>query len=360
VELDALHEEMASLNLEGYWRISADVQATRPRVAMRPHVWRGSDVSRILLRAGELIRHGDAAERRTIRLVNPGLTAQHCATHTLAAAVQLVRPGEVAPAHRHTPVATRFLIKGEGAFTTVEGERCTMGPGDLVLTPRWTWHHHGNDGAEPAMWMDGLDFPLAILLNAVFYEPYPDPIQPETEPVDGSLDRYGVGLRAPIMPAGVDQTARPPQPPPLLTYRWDATYAALQRAANATPNPYDDVVLEYTDPRTGGHVSPTLACWIQMLRPGVHTRSHRHTSSVVYHVFRGQGYSIVDGERLDWQEGDFFAIPTWAWHEHASAGNDEAILYSITDLPTLEALDLYREESANEATLSTMVTSGRA
>jgi gentisate 1,2-dioxygenase len=280
--------------------------------------------------------------------VNPGLLAQHSATHTLAGSVQLVRPGEIAPPHRHTPAAIRFIIRGEGGFTTVEGERCTMGPGDLVLTPRWTWHHHGNAGDEPVMWMDGLDFPLAILLNAVFYEPYPAATQPETEPVDGSLYRYGGALRAPIVPASVGQTMGTPQPPaaprPLLIYRWDATEAALRRAAQTAASPYDDVVLEYTDPRTGGHVFPTLACWVQLLRPGVRTEAHRHTSSAVYHVFRGRGYSVIDGQRLDWQAGDFLALPTWAWHQHGNDGDEPAILFSITDLPTLEALDLYREE----------------
>jgi len=115
--------------------------------------------------------------------------------------------------------------------------------------------------------------------------------------------------------------------------------------AAVAASPYDDVALEYTDPRTGGHVLPALACSIQLLRPGVRTRAHRHTSSAVYQVFRGRGYSVVNGQRLDWEQGDFLALPTWAWHEHANTGDDEAILFSISDLPAMEALDLYREEA---------------
>jgi gentisate 1,2-dioxygenase len=363
--LEALHAEMAGLRLEGLWRLGDEVQAAEPRVVAQPYVWRGADVRRVLERAGELVRHDAAAERRTIRLVNPGLAAQHCATHTLAASVQLIRPGEVAPTHRHTPAAIRFIIQGRGAYTTVEGERCTMGPGDLVLTPRWTWHHHGNAGDEPVMWMDGLDFPLVILLNGVFFERHPAEHQPETRPADSSLRRYGPALRpvgGPTPPAPLPKgkgesasaTSYSPLPfreggpggvgHPLLTYRWADTYAALQRLAAVDASPFDDVALEYTDPRTGGHTLPALACWIQMLRPGVRTRAHRHTSSAVYQVFRGQGYSVVNGQRLDWQQGDFLALPTWAWHEHANTGAEEAILFSITDLPTMEALDLYREE----------------
>ena len=389
--LDALHAEMAGLQLEGLWRLGDEVQAAEPRVVAQPYVWRGADVRRVLERAGELVQHDAAAERRTIRLVNPGLAAQHCATHTLAASVQLIRPGEVAPTHRHTPAAIRFIIQGHGAHTTVDGERCTMEPGDLVLTPRWSWHHHGNAGNEPVLWMDGLDFPLVILLNGVFFERHPAEHQPETRLQDGSLSRYGPGLRPvrptapaqqgsqysalhPLREGGVPGTAEPapsrarweerepaparPAPPflrrerglgglghpPLLTYRWADTYAALQRLAAIDASPYDDVALEYTDPRTGGHTLPALACWIQMLRPGTRTRAHRHTSSAVYQVFRGRGYSVINGRRLDWQQGDFLALPTWAWHEHTNTGAEEAILFSITDLPTMEALALYREE----------------
>jgi gentisate 1,2-dioxygenase len=336
-ELDALYAEMARLHLEGLWRLGDEVQAERPRVTAQPYVWRGADIRRVLERAGELIQHSAAAERRTLRLVNPGLRAQHCATHTLAASVQLLRPGEVAPTHRHTPAAIRFVIQGHGAYTTVAGERCTMAPGDLVLTPRWAWHHHGNAGDEPVIWMDGLDFPLVILLQANFFERYPTGQQPETQPPDASLRRYSGALR----PAWVRPAAAVP---PLLVYRWEPTYTALQRLAQLEASPYDDVALEYTDPRTGGAVLPALGCWIQLLRPGVRTRAHRHTSSVVYHVFRGRGYSVIDGQRFDWEQGDFLALPGWAWHEHANPGEEAAILFSITDLPALEALDLYREE----------------
>src|SRR5262249_22040069 len=115
-DLDAFYADMARLQLEGLWRLGDEVQAVRPRVAAQPYLWRGADVRHILTRAGDLVRHEGAAERRTLRLVNPGLAAQHCATHTMAASVQLIRPGEVAPTHRHTPAAIRFIIQGHGAY----------------------------------------------------------------------------------------------------------------------------------------------------------------------------------------------------------------------------------------------------
>jgi gentisate 1,2-dioxygenase len=339
-QLELLYSEMEELQLQGLWRLNEVIQSPEPRVATRPYRWKGEDVSRVLFQAGDLVKHSAAAERRTLRLVNPGHPATNSATHTLAAAVQLLKPGEVAPTHRHSPVAIRFLIQGTSGYTTVEGERCTMAPGDLILTPRWTWHHHGNDGDQPVMWMDGLDFPLVLLLNMQFFEPYPGgATQPEDQPHNGSLQRYhGAGLTPVADGAGSGR-------PPLLIYRWDDTYAALQQLAAVSQDPHDDVAMEYVDPRTGGSVTPTLGCRIQLLRPGVETTPHRHASSAVYHVFRGSGHSVIAGQRIDWQQGDFFALPTWAEHHHANPGSEEAILFSITDQPAMEALGLYRESA---------------
>ena len=81
-----------------------------------------------------------------------------------------------------------------------------------------------------------------------------------------------------------------------------------------------------------------------MVRAGVHTKAHRHTASKVYQVFRGQGYSVIDGKRFDWRQGDIFIVPSWAWHEHVNESGQEAILFSIQDTPIMKAMSLYREE----------------
>ena len=95
----------------------------------------------------------------------------------------------------------------------------------------------------------------------------------------------------------------------------------------------------------GGLVMPTIGCRIQMIRPGIHTKAHRHSAVSVYHVFRGQGASIVDGQRIEWAQGDFLTIPPFAWHEHLNESGEEAVLFSTTDAPVLEALCLYREDA---------------
>jgi len=139
-----------------------------PTPKMVPFVWRWADIEPLIMRTGELMTPGRGAERRILRLANPGVPGK-TSTHTLSTAVQLLLPGECAPAHRHSPTAIRFIMQGQGAYTTVEGERCPMEPGDLVLTPSWTWHDHGSEAAEPAVWMDGLDIPLIRSLDSMFF-----------------------------------------------------------------------------------------------------------------------------------------------------------------------------------------------
>jgi len=232
-------------------------------------------------------------------------------------------------------------MQGQGAYTTVEGEKCPMMPGDLVLTPSWTWHDHGSESAEPVIWMDGLDVPLIQSLDTAFYEAFPDDRQPINQAAD-STRRYGTGG---LKPAWLKPHS---SLPPLVRYPWEQTYAALRCLAEIDASPFDDVAMEYTNLATGGSALRTMACWIQMLRPGVWTQAHRQTSCAVYHVFAGQGYSVIEGQRFDWRQGDFFAVPPWAWHEHANTAAEEAILFSIHDTPVFEALGLYREESYGE------------
>jgi gentisate 1,2-dioxygenase len=241
---------------------------------------------------------------------------ERTAGHTISIAVQYLLPGEVAPAHRHTPNAVRFMLHGEGAYTTIEGDKFVMRRGDLVVTPSLTWHDHGNEGREPVIWTDGLDSPIVRFLENLAMDPY----EGETQPV-----RTGLPARH-------------------LHYRWETAYAELVRRSAGNADPFDDVLMEYVDPATGRSVVPALGCYLQMLRPGVRTRAHRETSSAVYYVVAGTGSTEIDGVRHAWGEGDFFAIPPRASHAHANAGGAPAILYSVQDVPLMRALGLYRVE----------------
>ena len=315
---------------------------------VEPYLWRWSEVEPLVLKSGEVVTPDRDVERRTMRLAAPG--SDTGTTHTLITALQLLLPGERAPAHRHTPTAIRWILKGQGAYTTVEGDKCYMEPGDLILTPSWTWHDHANEGTGPMIWMDGLDVPLVRYLKANFYEPYPEDQQPVTG-VGDSVRKYASGTLRPTW----GEVEAPYSP--LWHYKWDRTYEALTNLAELGSDPFDDVAMEYSDPATGGPVLRSMTCWVQLIRPGVQTKAHRHTASKVYQVFRGEGYSVIDGQRFDWTEGDFFVVPSWAWHEHASGSGQESILFSIQDTPVMKSLSLYREEPYAEHAGHQQITS---
>src|SRR5439155_367119 len=131
--------------------------STEPRSEAVPHLWRWRDLRPQAMRAAELVGT-QQAERRVLRLTNPKLPG--AASNTLVANIQIVMPGEIARAHRHSAAALRLIIEGRGGYTVVNGERVPMYPGDLVLTPNWSWHDHANDTDAPMIWLDGLDTPL--------------------------------------------------------------------------------------------------------------------------------------------------------------------------------------------------------
>ena len=310
-----------------------------PRSKAVPHVWRWRDLRPQAMRAAELIGT-EQAERRVLRLTNPELPGVS-ASNTLVANLQIVMPGEIARAHRHSASALRLIIEGKGGYTVVNGDRVPMYPGDLVLTPNWTWHDHANDTDEPMIWLDGLDTPLVRVLEAGFYEQYDGETQPVGEGTDPSMAKYGAGGLRPAW-----EQAPAARYSPLWHYPMAEARAALERlAAKNSGSPFDGVILEYTNRVTGGPVMSTIACYVQLLRPGQATLAHRHVCCTNYHVIEGAGYSVVGGQRLDWEDKDVFTVPTWTFHEHVNSGDRPAFLFSFTDAPVMRALDLYREEA---------------
>jgi gentisate 1,2-dioxygenase len=324
----------------GLWELASQM-TPQPQPKMIAHMWPWSLLESIIDESGEAVPVGD--ERRALQLFNPGLGGRWATTNNLIAAVQVLLPGEVARAHRHTPTAIRFSIEGSGAYTAVDGERVYMAPGDLILTPSWSWHDHGNETKERVVWMDGLDIPLIASLEAMFFQFYTAPQVPATRPANASKQLHGHTHLAPTW------VKEKPLFSPLLLYSWDRTWEALSALREHEGSPFDGIALEYRHPQTGGPVMPTMACWAQLLRPGERTQAHRHTGSAVYHVVQGEGATIIDGQRFVWNKGDIVALPPWALHEHANTSESkDAVLFSIQDTPVLAALGLYYEETLVE------------
>lgn len=336
-DLTELDDFLAERWLSGLWKLDRQERTPDPKTKVVPHLWKWDDVYQSLLQARDRIGiEKGRTERRTIRLVNPGMQHIEMTSHTMLLACQMIQPGEVAPAHRHSMAALRFIVQGEGAYTVVNGEKLVMAEGDLILTPQGTWHDHGHEGSEPMVWLDGLDVPLIQSLQVISYEPYTE----EKQATHASAQEAShFGMTRPVRSGA----QAPPAP---LHYRWEDTYRSLQALAKTAGDPYDGVALDYVNPLTGGSTLPTLACRAQMLRPGERTRAHRHNSTGIYHAFRGSGATVINGETLEWDQGDSFIVPLWSWHEHLNrSAGEEAILFCMHDAPVLEAFGLHRQES---------------
>jgi gentisate 1,2-dioxygenase len=343
VAMEAFVETLVPLDVYPLW-MEKGLLVRNPTTRALPHAWRYAPLRERLLEAGRLIS-AENAERRVLVLKNPGLEGKPAATSRLYAGLQLVLPHEIAPAHFHAASAIRFVIEGKGAYTTVDGERAIMAPGDLVLTAAWTVHDHGNETDEAMIWLDGLDLPLVNGLECSFFSEVDTQVQALKQADDASAHMYSRGQ---LRPTSVKWTKNYS---PALKYPWPQTERILLDAWHDGVNhtETDGVMFEFTNPFTGGPTLPTIGCYVQLLAPGEHTAAHRHTTSAVYHVVRGGGTSIVDGKVLTWEERDTFAVPGWAVHEHVNeSATDPAILFSFSDEPTLRALGFHREAAAGK------------
>ena len=340
-ELLSYYTDLEKLEAGALWTVANEIEPWHPQSASVPVLWRYRDLREHVLRSLDLVT-AEKAGRRVVYLANPNRRDVSAAVGWLYTGLQVMQPGEVASSHQHSASALRFIMEGEGAYTVVDGHKMTLKENDFVLTPNGTWHEHGVDAAgTPCIWQDGLDIPLINALEANFFAVHPELRQDVTYPVDDSSATYGSPGLAPA-----NQSWQQPYSP-LLKYEWEPTYEALTRYAKVNAgSPFDGVLMNYVNPRTGGPVMQTIGASMQLLRPGERTKAHRHTGSFVYQAAKGQGYSIIDGKRFDWEAKDIFCVPSWAVHEHGNRSErEDACLFSFNDLPVMQALGLYREEA---------------
>ena len=331
----ALDKKFEEVSLGGMW------MSREPLKELQPWAWHWPDIISGLEEAGELYKVPEEVRMRTVQLMNPTLRAQKATSRTLQVSIQLLKSGEKANAHRHTPPQPRFIIQANNAYTVVEGEQIFMESGDLIVTPAWAWHDHANPTQEPAIWIDMHDPHLTGYLGAQFNEQYGEG---DAQPIahQEGYHRQRLGLFRTQAFAG-RKGAFP------IKYRWSETLEALEAlAAVNESDPYDGILVEYTNPLDGGPAMPTIGCQIQMLRPGETTRAHRHTDTTVSHVVSGEGATIVgkgDEEELAWEERDCFVVPPWKWHRHENrSAKAPAILFSVTDRPAIASLGYHRTE----------------
>jgi gentisate 1,2-dioxygenase len=305
-----------------------------PVPVTRAHCWSFESIRPLLLRAGELTPV-EKAERRVLFLVDPGRgPGAMQATSTIYVGLQLLLPGETAPAHKHTPSAARIVVEGDGGYTVVDGDRLPMHAGDLILTPGGCWHDHGHSGDEPVIWLDALDLPLFVYLEGSYA--VEAPLQsPRNRPDPSEVEYRAAGLA----PARRRDQA-PPQSYPMMRFPWARTEAALREYARHSGEALTE--LDYINPETGLSCLPTMGFTAMMLQPGNTAKPVRKSASAVFHVVSGEGHSVIDGVRHDWKAKDVISAPVFASIAHHAEG-EPAFLIRIHDAPLQEKLGFYEE-----------------
>ncbi|MGD9739473.1 MAG: gentisate 1,2-dioxygenase [Bauldia sp.] len=332
------YARLAPRNLAPLWEVMGALLPPEPKSKAVPFQWRYADVRPFLVESGGLLT-AEEAERRVLVLENPSFIGQSRATATLYAGIQVILPGEVAPAHRHTPSALRFMIEGEGSFTAVGGERTTMRRGDFVITPSWAFHDHGNEGDTFSSWLDGLDVPLAGYFETVFREEHNDRQQTITRPEGDAIARFGSGM----LP--LDGGSRYGQTTPIFNYPYERTREALVRSAQGEePDPHTATTLRYANPIDGGWVMPTMSAWMTHLGRGFETAPMRSTDGIIMCVAEGTGTVTIGSQSFDFAPSDVIVAPGWMWR--SIKAREDAFIFCFSDRVAQEKLGFFREERA--------------
>jgi gentisate 1,2-dioxygenase len=335
-EREEFYRELARHGMAPLWETLQVLMTRTPSTPARAAKWDYDRVVRpYLMRAATLITAKEA-ERRVLILENPGLVGKASITHSLYAGIQLLMPGEIAPVHRHSQSALRFVIEGHCAYTTVNGERTEMKRGDFVLTPSWKWHDHGNETGEPMAWLDGLDIPLVAFFDASFTEAANLDSQVVVKPVDDSATRYGNNMLPVDWQSGDIHS-------PIINYPYERSRETLHHmAVSGEPDPYHAFKVRFINPANGKAPLPTIGAFMQYLPAGFTGESYRSTDGTIFTVVEGEGESVIGGEAIQWKPRDVFVVPSWVRHAHVA--RTDSVLFSFSDRPAQSALGLWREE----------------
>lgn len=340
-QLRQLYADFERHHLMPLWTQTNDLMPFTPKPKAVPHVWRWADLYALAKRSGDLVPVGRGGERRAIGLANPGLGGNAYISPTLWAAIQYLGPKEMAPEHRHSQNAFRFVIEGQGVWTVVDGDPVRMSRGDFLLTPGWHFHGHHNSTDEPMAWIDGLDIPFVQQMDVGFFEFGPERLTDYATPNFSRSERLWChpGLR-PL--SRLQDTISSP----IGAYRWEFTDRALteqllleEEGKPATVEP-GHAAVRFVNPTTGGDVMPTIRAEFHRLREGTVTPGRREVGSSVFQVFEGSGLVTLDGTTHRLDRGDIFVAPSWC---HCSLSAETRLdLFRFSDAPIMERLHFAR------------------
>jgi gentisate 1,2-dioxygenase len=299
-DLESLHGMLDMVKMKNGWAKPTPSLYSEPKQHFVPAHWKFSDARPALHAAGRLVGT-DKAERRNLIMANPIPGNDYATVSSLVGAYQMVKPGEVARSHRHTPNAMRIILEGGSkAYTIVDGHSIPMMPGDILLTPNGCYHGHDNQTTEEAYWIDILDVPLVQFLGPMFFEVHPDSLQ----------------------------SSRQVSPQSSMRFAFEDYMSKLMASSEVS----DGVKTLLLGP-------PSLTTFD---RTAVHLRANavwdlpQATPNQIWVVLKGEGTTQVNGQRFDWKSGDLMAVPNWnAFQLNAL---QDSILIRMSDAPLMQFL----------------------
>jgi len=334
------YARIRALNAAPLWERYHGLLTPEPKVAAVPHLWPYMELRPRIIEAADLISARDA-ERRVLMLENPAFEGQCKASETLFTGLQLIMPGEIAPAHRHSPNALRLILEGSGAYTSVNGEKTFMEYGDFIITPNWCWHDHGHEGTEPVIWQDILDLPLVRSLGPMFHEGYPNERFPEGPPSGDSLRRFGSNL----LPVGYENTRLGS---PIFAYPFAHTRETMEELSKTTKlDRYFGLKMEFIDPTSGGPAMSTISSFMQRLPKRFKTERVQSTETQIFTCLEGKGRVRIgeDLQTFEFSPKDIFVVPCWC--PYSIEVDDDTYLFVGSDRIVQQRLGLFREQRGN-------------
>jgi gentisate 1,2-dioxygenase len=303
-DLPALYGMLDQVQMKNGWAKPTPSLYPEPRQEFVPAHWRYHDAHAALHVAGRLV-DTEWAERRNLIMANPIPGNDYATVRTLVGAYQMVKGGESARSHRHTPNAMRLVLQGSPElYTVVDGKRIPMLAGDILLTPNGCYHGHINESDQDGYWIDFLDAPLVQHLGPMFFEIHPDTLQTATETDVGSPMRFAYNdykprlLETPELAPGVRSVVLGP----------------------ASLTTFDRVVISLSE--------------------ATEWRCARNTANQIFTVVEGRGTSTVEGHEFHWSGGDMIAVPSW--YEHIHVAHENSLLLRVSDEPLMRMLNWFR------------------
>ncbi|MGM8366414.1 cupin domain-containing protein [Virgibacillus sp. W0181] len=122
------------------------------------------------------------------------------------------------------------------------------------------------------------------------------------------------------------------------SWKWEEVYPKMMESLDESGAGSTGVSLVHKD-LEGAGVSPSMNVIVQVFKPGEKDHAHRHSNVALFLVFEGEGYSMIDGEKIEWKKGDLVLAPAWSDHAHCNTSETEnAILVTFQDVPQVSNL----------------------